>query len=144
MKKISIFLLFSFVSGLLFAQVNIQKQATTRTVVSYMGTKLVEIQIGDSATQYYYQCGTTNQFDDVYLLSLGSSIEESIETLNSLKQLIETAKKGESYKINDNTSAFFSRKGLIALISKGYAGVCYLATKTIDKFLKELEKEKVK
>lgn len=138
MKKIITALMLCFVSIISFSQIQVQKGPETREVIRVMGMNssvtIVEVK-DDDHTSYYIRSITTNRYDETFLLPIGHSEEEVIVSLEALNQMA-SAKKGETFAINDNFRATVVAKNTLYLGGKGYAGNAEITKKQIEKLLK--------
>ena len=123
-----------------FGQIQIQKQNSyeSRDVVGAVGwnyvATIIESKVNGEVS-YYLRTTTTNQFDGTFLLLLGYSEKEVVESINALYQMAVSA-KGDSFVIDAETTASVVAKGTLYIKGKGYAGYAMLTKKQIEKFKK--------
>ena len=97
---------------------------------------------------YFLTLNSSNQFDDIFIIELGETKEECINTTQSLIQLLNELENGESVKIsNRNNEYFFSKElmlgapyYLIISADHKYAGSCNITKKELEKIIKKLDK----
>lgn len=123
MKKIIaiIITLLSF-GAMADAQIQITHKSNTKTLTS---VRLGFISMLRNSGYFYLVFQTNSQFDDSMIIQLGKDKKESIETLQSLIDIIASMKKGDSVTINNLGQEFRLyryAKNSITIHADGFAG----------------------
>jgi hypothetical protein len=100
--------------------------------------------------EYYISFKSDNQFDDIFILSLGKTRKECLESLESLQELMDNITKDDIFTIDNGYGRSFSAteysflgaRGL-TINSEGYAGRGYIYLSSIKKAIKWIEKNLV-
>lgn len=93
------------------AQVVVKKKSTMVELASYR-TGIVKLTKHESG-RIILSIRSDNQYDDLYLINLGSSKAEAIKSMESLVELASTIKKDESYEVHGLTKTYNAYKGLM-------------------------------
>ena len=147
MKKIlSILIALVTFAGIADAQISIKKSdiGKGKQVATLAMSWSWIYQDGDG---YFLDMKSDNQYDDHFLLHLGKTKDECVESLNSLLELANTIGETDRFNIDNGAGEVFDvtqykaigMKGL-RFHGEGYAGTSYLTPNNLNKALKWIQK----
>lgn len=131
MKKTVLIILFVTLIHTGFSQITAQKRPEIKKISTlYYGST---VDSSGFSNQFVLRCNTTNRFDDLLVVPLGSSREDALSSLNTLIQIYNSSSKetyniGEGLRAYSNTS-FETRQQELIIESTNSAGYAHL---TID------------
>lgn len=133
-------------AGIANAQISIKKSEVGRPVqVAVLSPFWSWL---DKIDDYYFvSMKSSNQFDDVFVMRIGKTQEECLESISSLIDLAKTIKKEDSFEIDNglgqvyNVSQYgdFGATGLL-FQAEGHAGHGYLLMSNMTKAQKWIQK----
>lgn len=123
------------------AQIKVNKKSETKEVFSSrMGFVTIKVMEGN----YFLALPSSNQYDDYYIMHLGQSNEDALESVEALLEMAQTIKKGESYAVETLTKTFTITKGIgksIDISAKGYAGYASTSATELKGMIDALRKQ---
>jgi hypothetical protein len=124
------------------AQIKVSKKSETRELYS---AKTKFIKVCDTGSNIFLALASSNQFDDIFLLHLGESKKEALESLASLWEIAMNITKGENYEIETLTENFSVYKGSekdgLRIYSSGYAGYASINASELKEIIDALRKQ---
>lgn len=124
------------------AQIKVTKKTEINEVFS---SRMGYVTICESNGNYYLSLPSSNQFDDPYIILLGQTKKEALESVVSLWQMAQDIKKGETYEIETKIEKFTigrgMTKGTIAITASGYAGFASTSATELKGMIDALRKQ---
>lgn len=146
MKKIIIIALMAMFAMPTMAQIRISTQKTELEVVTKFSGGMRKLYY-TADTGYCLSLTTSNQFDDPFLIYIGETKQEAIESLDSFSYLIDNLKKGDNTSFTDLSGReisvsfdLFMGGKLLWFSADGYAGQSSIIPKEITKIKEAIEK----
>ena len=147
MKKIlSLIAALVTITGIASAQINIKKSNVGKpqemTTLSMYWSWIYKVD-----ASYYIVMKSSNQFDDSFWLKIGNTRQECLESISSLRDMMDTMDGSDRYDVDNGEGKTFSvtsptEFGVKKLIFHGKynAGTGYLLASNISKAKKWIEK----
>ena len=137
MKKIIIAVLALLSIGVVQAQFKVEQKQSAPEAIWREGfgwVSLYQQNVGNGEDYYFIACRSSNQFDDMMLIHLGSK-EKALATLAQLEKDLYV--EGEIYELSDDKGESFTLKcgkfNYYYIYKRGYAGYGYIKMTHIPK-----------